>query len=102
MSAANSLQTILVCGGAGYIGSHTVLQLLRSNAFNVVVFDNFSTGYRQSMEAVQKLYAAMPDRVNTFDIFEGDVQDEKALDAVFTKYKIEAVMVCYTKACVRK
>lgn len=90
----NNLQTILVCGGAGYIGSHTVLELLRSNQFNVVVYDNFATGYRESLAAVQTLFKQMPERANFLEIFEGDVLDDSALDKCFTTFKIDAVMVC--------
>jgi UDP-glucose 4-epimerase len=84
--------TVLVCGGAGYIGSHTVLELLRTNKYNVVVFDNFSTGYRGSMEAVKTIFEQQKDKSVTFNIFEGDVQSEEDLKKVFTSYKIDAVM----------
>lgn len=69
--------SILVCGGAGYIGSHMVEELLE-NGEDVVVLDNFQKGH---IDAVLggKLYV-------------GDIRDRKILDKVFRENKIEAVI----------
>lgn len=69
--------SILVCGGAGYIGSHMVEELLE-NGEDVVVLDNFQKGH---IDAVLggKLYV-------------GDIRDRKILDKVFKENKIEAVI----------
>lgn len=69
--------TILVCGGAGYIGSHTCLEL-RDAGYNVIVLDNLSHGHRES--------------ISGFKLIVGDVRDSKILDEVFTTYKIDCVM----------
>ena len=69
---------ILVTGGAGYIGSHTVRELLNKD-YKVVVYDNLSTGHR---EFVPK------DAI----FIKGDLKDKKKLDSVFKKYKIDSVM----------
>lgn len=69
---------ILVLGGAGYIGSHTVYELLKAE-HEVVVFDNLSTG---NIEAI-------PDGV---EFFRGDLLNREDVDAVFTKYKFDVVM----------
>ncbi|MDM5314929.1 UDP-glucose 4-epimerase GalE [Fictibacillus sp. b24] len=69
---------ILVVGGAGYIGSHTIKEIL-SKGFEVVVLDNLSTGHRESIDF----------RVQ---FVEGDLGNEELLDHVFTTYSIEAVM----------
>ncbi|MCP1126030.1 UDP-glucose 4-epimerase GalE [Bacillus sp. 3103sda1] len=69
---------ILVVGGAGYIGSHTVKQLLDKN-FEVVVLDNLSTGHRESV-----------DKRALLEI--GDLSNAADLDRVFGKYSIDAVM----------
>lgn len=69
---------ILVVGGAGYIGSHTIYELLKAN-HEVVVFDNLSTG---NIEAV-------PTGV---EFFKGDLLNAADVETVFTKYKIDAVM----------
>lgn len=68
---------ILVCGGAGYIGSHTVAALLERNE-EVVIIDNLITGHKDSVLG-GKLYV-------------GDLRDSEFLDKVFTENKIEAVI----------
>ena len=45
---------ILVTGGAGYIGSHTVINLLEAEK-DIVIFDNLSTGHIETVEALQKI-----------------------------------------------
>ena len=71
---------ILVTGGAGYIGSHCVLALLKQG-YEVVIFDNFSTGHREIVEK-------FPD----IKIFQGDLQNIEDLEKVFNSYKIDAVV----------
>ena len=68
--------TILVCGGAGYIGSHTVKELITK--YDVVILDNLTTGY--------------PFLLNDEATFEqGDLGDPAVLDRIFGKYNIDAV-----------
>jgi len=69
---------ILVCGGAGYIGSHVVRELLEKN-YEVVVLDNLSTGHQE----------AVPIGV-AFEI--GDIRDPEFLKATFCKHDIVCVM----------
>ncbi|HET6587001.1 MAG TPA: UDP-glucose 4-epimerase GalE [Oleiagrimonas sp.] len=68
---------VLVCGGAGYIGSHMVRHLVRGG-HAVVVFDNLSTGHREAVADVPLVV--------------GDVADAKAVDAVFAEHAFDAVM----------
>lgn len=69
---------ILVCGGAGYIGSHTVYELMdRGEA--VVIVDNLETGHREALH---------PDAL----FLEGDIRDREFLQRVFSDHSIEAVM----------
>jgi len=68
---------ILVCGGAGYIGSHMVAELLE-NGEEVVVLDNLQKGHRQSLLGGK--------------FYKGDLRDDKVLDLVFTENKIDAVI----------
>ncbi len=75
--AERSLCMILVVGGAGYIGSHVVKQLVETNS--VVVLDNLSTGHRY-----------LVDKRAVF--VHGDLGDRAALVRIFEKYPIDAVM----------
>jgi UDP-glucose 4-epimerase len=71
------MKTVLVAGGAGYIGSHTVKYLLKNN-YKVVVVDNLVYGHKEA--------------VLTENFEQIDLADKKALDSVFKKYKIDAVI----------
>lgn len=77
--------TILVTGGAGYIGSHTCVELLAAG-HDLVVFDNLSN----SKPAVLDRVALIAGRGVTF--IEGDVRDRAALRDVFTAHRIDAVI----------
>ena len=76
---------ILVTGGAGYIGSHTALTLLRSG-FGVVVFDNLSNSSVQSLHRIREL----ADGNLTF--VQGDVRDRLLLDQVLAENSISSVL----------
>lgn len=77
--------TILVTGGAGYIGSHTVLTLLE-NGNNVVVLDNLSNASAESLVRVSRITG----RAVVF--YEGDVLDRNYLKRIFSEHKIDAVI----------
>ena len=68
---------VLVCGGAGYIGSHTVRRLIEAGE-EVIIADNLSTGHRVSLNPAVKFY-------------ECDIRDKVALQKIFAENKIEAV-----------
>lgn len=76
---------ILVTGGAGYIGSHTVLELLNSGN-DVVVIDNLCNSSRESLRRVE----ALTGRSVTF--YEADVCDRCALQTIFAQHAIDAVI----------
>ena len=78
MSQEPSQSVVLVCGGAGYIGSHVVRSLIEAGRTPVVV-DDFSAGHRQ----------AVPDGVT---VCEASVGDRAALDGVFAAHDVAAVM----------
>ena len=77
--------TILVTGGAGYIGSHTVLQLLE-NDYDVLVLDNLSNSNTESLNRVAELSGRKANFIN------GDIRDQTLLNSVFQDYEINAVI----------
>lgn len=79
-------KTILVAGGAGYIGSHTCVELLQSG-FKVIVIDNFSNSSPVAIERVQKITAKSVE-VHNIDL----AQDPKGLNTLFRNNKIDAVI----------
>ncbi|MFT5995943.1 MAG: UDP-glucose 4-epimerase, partial [Glaciecola sp.] len=79
------MKTILVTGGSGYIGSHTVLQLLEQN-FTVIVLDNFSNSSSISLERVSQITG------KTATLIEGDIRDSDCLDKIFNEYDISSVI----------
>jgi UDP-glucose 4-epimerase len=72
--------TILVTGGAGYIGAHAVLALQRSG-YEVIVLDNLVYGHRDIVEKILQV-----------ELVIGDTNDRQLLDQIFATHKIEAVM----------
>ncbi len=80
-------KTILVTGGAGYIGSHAVRRLL-DKGYHVVVFDNLQRGFRKSIEILQQKYTS-----EKVDLCVGDLRNKEDLHKLFNKnYKFDAVM----------
>lgn len=76
---------VLVTGGAGYIGSHACVALL-SAGYNVIVLDNFSNSSRLSLDRVKQIAS------RDFMVVEADVNDRQALDELFSRYEVGAVM----------
>ncbi len=72
--------TVLVTGGAGYIGSHTVLAL-KEAGYRVVVLDNLVYGHRDIVDEVLQV-----------EFVQGDISDRAFLDQVFQTYPIQAVL----------
>ena len=79
------MKTILVTGGAGYIGSHTVLQLLEQD-YSVVVLDNLANSSAESLRRVE----AISGKSVTF--VQGDIRDTAVLDGIFSEHTIYAVI----------
>lgn len=76
---------LLITGGAGYIGTHTIIELLGQD-HSAVVVDNLSNSSRTSLERVEKITnTAIP-------FYELDVRDEEKLNAVFDDHTIDAVI----------
>ena len=76
---------VLVTGGAGYIGSHTCVELLESG-YDVVVIDNLCNSNPKSLERVQELTG------KTLKFYEGDVRDEALLKKIFAENEIGCVI----------
>ena len=76
---------ILVTGGAGYIGSHTIVELL-NNDHAVIVIDNLSNSSRESLNRVEKITG------KSVEFYEADVCDETALEKIFSSHNIDAVI----------
>ena len=79
------MATILVTGGCGYIGSHTVLELLNKN-YDVVVVDNFSNSSFESLRRVQKITG------KTVTFYEADIRDVAAMTKIFDAHTFDAVI----------
>ncbi len=79
------MKTILVTGGAGYIGSHTVLLLLEQN-YRVVVIDNFSNSSKESIRRVEELTH------RSVVMYPYDCLDKEKFEQVFKENKIDAVI----------
>jgi len=79
------MQKILVTGGAGYIGSHTVLQLLEAGN-QVIVLDNLCNASEESLNRVEELTGKKTIFV------QGDIRDHTILELLFSKHKIDAVI----------
>ena len=77
--------SILVTGGAGYIGSHTVVELLNRDE-NIVIVDNFVNSKPEVLEKIKKITG------KDFKFYEVDILDEKKLNNVFEENDIESVM----------
>ena len=79
------IKSVLVTGGAGYIGSHTVVELLKAGQ-EVVIVDNYSNSKPEVLNRIATITGKAP----TF--YEVDVLDREALDAVFAKEEIDSVI----------
>lgn len=76
---------ILVTGGAGFIGSHTCVELLNAG-YDVVVVDNLSNSCEESLERVKKITG------KDLKFYEADILDKEALNTIFDNESIEAVI----------
>ena len=79
---------VLVTGGAGYIGSHTMVELLNSG-HEVVCLDNLSNSKYEAVKRVEKITG------KEIKFYQGDVRDASALDRVFYQNKMDALYVMH-------
>lgn len=77
--------SVLVTGGAGFIGSHTAVQLLECGE-DIIILDNFSNSSPEMLDGIRQITG------RTFKFYEGDMRDKALLDRVFTENEIESVI----------
>ena len=77
--------SILVTGGAGYIGSHTCIELLNAG-YDIVIVDNFYNSKREALNRIAELSG------KSFAFYECDIRDKKGMTKVFQQEKIDAVI----------
>ena len=77
--------SILVTGGAGYIGSHTLVELDKAG-YDFVVFDNLSNSSQESLKRVEKIIG------KKIKFIIGDIRDQNTLSEVFEKFQIDSVI----------
>ena len=77
--------SVLITGGAGYIGSHTAVQMLGCGE-DIVILDNFSNSSPDMLDGIRKISR------KTFKFYEGDMRDGALLDRIFSENDIEAVI----------
>ncbi len=79
------MKTILVTGGTGYIGSHTVVSLLE-NEYKVVILDNLCNSKISVLESIKKITFKTP------EFYQGDIRDASLLASIFQNHQISGVM----------
>jgi len=79
-------KTVLVTGGAGYIGSHTIIELLANDNYNVISVDGFFNSSPKAYEQVQQITGKQ------FKTYTIDLCNEKEFDKIFTENKIDGVI----------
>jgi UDP-glucose 4-epimerase len=81
----NGKGTVLVTGGAGFIGAHTSVELL-DQGYDVIILDNLVNSKREAIRRIEKITG----RAVTF--VEGDARDEALLEDIFTRHPITAAI----------
>ena len=79
------MNKILVTGGAGFIGSHTCVELLDSG-YDIVIVDNFSNSKPEALKRIKKITG------KSFDFYQADLLDLPAVEKIFEENKIDAVI----------
>ena len=79
------MSTVLVTGGAGFIGSHTSIELLNAG-YDIIILDNFVNSKPESLKRIKELTD------KDFKFYQADIRDEEAMTKVFAENKIDAVI----------
>ena len=84
---------ILITGGAGYIGSHTVLNLIENTDYKIIIFDNLENGHIETVNTLLEINSERQRRADARIIFEkGDLRNIEDIENVFNKYSIDGVI----------
>jgi UDP-glucose 4-epimerase len=76
---------ILITGGSGYIGTHTLVEL-HSSGYDFVVYDNLCNSSKEALKRVEKIIN------KPIPFVQGDIRDQKALEELFSNYDIDSVI----------
>lgn len=79
------MSTVLVTGGAGFIGSHTSVELLNAG-YDIIILDNFVNSKPENLKRIKELTG------KDFKFYQADIRDEEAMTKVFAENKIDAVI----------
>ena len=79
------MSTVLVTGGAGFIGSHSIVELLNAG-YDIIILDNFVNSKPESLKRIKELTG------KDFKFYQTDIRDEEAMTKVFAENKIDAVI----------
>lgn len=82
--------TILVTGGAGFIGSHTVVELL-NDGYSVVIVDDLSNSNPEAVNRVRKI-TGLSESDPRLVFYQADIADKEAMEAIFSRHDIDAIM----------
>lgn len=79
------MKNILITGGAGYIGSHVVKELLKKGYENITVIDNLSTGFLETIKRLKKYYG-------DFEFKEADLSDWNEVEKIFKEKRFDSII----------
>jgi UDP-glucose 4-epimerase len=80
-------KNILLTGGNGYIGSHTIIEILKNNDYNIIVIDNLSNSKENNLKSIKQIIYPLD-----YIFYEGDILDKNLLEKIFKIHNIYAVI----------